>query len=102
MVLMNTAMTDNAVWAQGLLCFYELFKYLEAALDRLSHTALAELDVPGMRRTAAFEQDLRHFLGERYLAEEYKPAPVVAAYLQYLAQLEENEPHLLAAYIYHL
>lgn len=36
--------------------FYEIFRYLEDALDRYSHTLVGELDIPGMRRTEAFEK----------------------------------------------
>jgi len=55
------AMSDDAVWAEGLKCFYEIFKYLEEALDRLGHTLLGDLDIEGMRRTKAFEQDLEFY-----------------------------------------
>lgn len=48
-------MSENRVWAEGLLVFYEVFRYLEEAMDRYSHTLIGELDIAGMRRTQAFE-----------------------------------------------
>lgn len=44
------------MWAEGLAVFYEVFQYLEGALDRHSHTLIGELDIPGMRRIEAFEK----------------------------------------------
>lgn len=55
-VFFMTAMSEDRVWAEGLLIFYEIFKYLEEALDRLSHTLISDLDIPGMRRKEAFEK----------------------------------------------
>ena len=49
-------MGENGVWAEGLLVFYEVFRHLEEALDRLNHTLIGELDIPGMRRTKLFEE----------------------------------------------
>ena len=95
-------MTDDGVWVEGLLCFYEVFKFLEGSLDRLSHTLIGELDVPGMRRTKAFEEDLHHYCGKEWLENVYKPKESVTSYLQYLATLEEENPHMLAAFIFHL
>ena len=117
-------MSDDAVWAEGLKCFYEIFKFLEEALDRLGHTLLGELDVEGMRRTKAFEQDLEFYCiiqslnymflnyiinnflycidGKNYLENVYQPSSAVIAYVEYLTTLEAEDPHMLAAYIYHL
>lgn len=95
-------MSDNSVWAEGLLCFYEIFKFLEQALDRLSHTLLGELDIQGMRRTKAFEEDLCFYYGKEWMETVYHPSPAVTAYLDYLTVLERENPHMLAAYIYHL
>lgn len=95
-------MSDNSVWAEGLLCFYEIFKYLEEALDRLNHTLLSELDIKGMRRTKAFEEDLQFYYGKEWLENVYQPCPAVTAYIDYLNSLEKDNPHMLAAYIYHL
>ena len=92
-------MTDDAVWAEGLLTFYEIFKFLEEAMDRLSHTLIGELDIKGMRRTKAFEEDLQFFYGKEWLENEYQPNNEVTAFLEYLRTLESEDPHRLAAYI---
>lgn len=70
-------------------------------MDRLRGTPVAELDIDGMRRTDAFEQDLNFYLGENW-NDRFTPTPAVAKYLLYLKQLESSQPILLTAYIYHL
>lgn len=142
MSLFMLAASDEKVWAEGLLCFYEIFKYLEGALDRYgwvklpavgqcchscninifqqkfyiisilffclcliyvsSHTLLGELDIKNMRRTKAFEEDLEFYYGKEWIENVYQPKSDVVQYLTYLSQLEEENPILLSAYIYHL
>lgn len=55
-------MSADRVWAEGLLVFYEVFQYLEGALDRYSHTLVGEVDIPGIRRKEAFEKVWHSFL----------------------------------------
>lgn len=95
------AMSADRVWAEGLLVFYEVFRYLEEALTRYSHTLVGELDIPGMRRTQAFEKDLAYYLGPDW-KEGYTPRESVCQYLKHLERLEEENPQLLLAYVYHL
>ncbi|XP_046460964.1 heme oxygenase-like [Daphnia pulex] len=99
---LGIAMSDNSIWAEGLLCFYEIFKYLEEALDRLNHTLLSELDIKGMRRTKAFEEDLHFYYGRQWFENDYQPSTAVTAYIDYLTSIERDNPNMLAAYIYHL
>ena len=94
-------MSDSGVWAEGLLVFYDVFAYLESALDRLGDSLVGDLDVAGMRRQAAFEADLTHYLGADWKAH-HVPRPAVQRYVDHLRRLESDEPHLLMAYIYHL
>lgn len=94
-------MSDNGVWTEGLLIFYDVFAYLEGALDRLGSSLVGSLDIEGMRRREAFEADLTFYLGADWL-ETHKPRPEVQRYLDHLHSLEEENPHLLMAYIYHL
>ena len=89
------------MWAEGLLVFYDVFAHLESAMDRLGDSLVGELDITGMRRSAAFEADLSHYLGADWRAN-HVPRPAVQRYLDHLRQLESDEPHLLMAYIYHL
>jgi len=89
------------VWADGLLIFYDVFKFLEEAMTRTSDSLIGELDIQGMRRTDAFRKDLTYYMGKGW-EKNYQPRPLVAEYIQYLKDLEEREPHLLMAYIYHL
>ncbi|KAK4299102.1 hypothetical protein Pmani_028599 [Petrolisthes manimaculis] len=95
------AMSADRVWAEGLLVFYEIFRYLENALDRYSHTLVGELDITGMRRTQAFEKDLSHYLGKDWKVG-YAPRESVCQYLKHLQKIEQENPHYLMAYIYHL
>ncbi len=55
-IYLSLAMSADGVWAEGLLVFYEVFQYLEGALDRYSHTLVGEVDIPGIRRKEAFEK----------------------------------------------
>lgn len=57
-----SAMSADRVWAEGLLVFYEVFQFLEGALDRYSHTLVGELDIRGIRRKEAFEKVRQFFI----------------------------------------
>lgn len=95
-------MGDDKVWAEGLVCFYAVFQYLEEAIDRLEHTLVGELDIEGMRRTKAFQEDIEFYFGKDWLEKSYIPRAEVVEYLEHLARLEKTDPILLTAYIYHL
>uniref|UniRef100_A0A182QT58 Heme oxygenase n=1 Tax=Anopheles farauti TaxID=69004 RepID=A0A182QT58_9DIPT len=88
------ALYDSRVWAEGLLIFYDVFKHLE---QRVPHDFLP----PELHRTAQFEQDLRFYLGEGWL-ERHTPKPEVRTYLDHLRTVEQENPNLLLAYVYHL
>lgn len=98
-------MSDDKVWAEGLLVFYEIFRFLEEASDRLSlrnsHFTKVNEVVQDIRRTEAFEEDLKYYYGANFL-KEYQIRPQVASYLKHLKTLEEREPLRLLAYMYHL
>jgi len=98
---LGVTMSDDAVWAEGLLVFYEIFKFLEEALERHKDSLIGDLLIPGMTRTEAFETDLNHYLGEAW-TDDYIVRPEVQNYLKHLRELEEKDPYLLIAYIYHL
>lgn len=95
------AMTADSVWAEGLLVFYEVFQFLEGALDRYSHTLVGEMDIAGIRRKEAFEKDLTYYLGPDW-KKGYAPRESVCQYLKHLKKLEAENPYLLLAYVYHL
>ncbi|RZF34103.1 hypothetical protein LSTR_LSTR009744 [Laodelphax striatellus] len=95
------AMSDNSVWAEGLLIFYEIFRYLENAMTRLRATPLGELHIAGMDRTEAFERDLDFYLGPNW-RKSYTPRDSVAKYLAHLQRIEKEDPIRLCAYVYHL
>ncbi|XP_046677700.1 heme oxygenase-like [Homalodisca vitripennis] len=95
------AMSDNTVWAEGLLMFYEVFRYLEQAMVRLKDTPIAEFQLEGLMRTEAFQKDLAFYLGEDW-GKEYSPKESVSKYLLQLMEIERTNPILLMAYIYHL
>jgi len=89
------------VWAEGLLVFYEIFRYLEEAMIRLKDTLVGELCIEGLQRTEAFERDLSFYLGSDW-KKTYKPRQSVIKYLLHLRKLEDSDPNQLMAYIYHL
>ncbi len=96
---LGVSLSDEKVWANGLLIFGKIFFHLEKCLEQ--YPSLSEFDIPGLRRTQAFEQDLDHFFGPSWRG---KPDPdPVQKYLEHLQKVaEEDEPLLLVAYIYHL
>lgn len=92
---------DNSVWADGLLVFYEIFRYLELAMVRWKHTELGLFLQDKLSRTEAFERDLEFYLGKEW-RKDYSPRDSVAKYLIRLKEVENTDPILLLAYIYHL
>lgn len=63
---------DDSVWADGLLVFYEVFRYLEGAMIRLRNTKIGLLPLSELQRTEAFERDLDHYLGKGW-RKNYSP-----------------------------
>lgn len=74
--------------------FYEIFKYLE---DNVSNQILPE----EYHRTEQFEKDLDHFKGRDW-QKTYKVRESVQKYLNHLYEINEKNPLLLIAYVYHL
>ncbi|KAK2718385.1 heme oxygenase 1-like isoform X2 [Artemia franciscana] len=99
---LGIAMTDDEVWKYGILYFYEVFKYMEEAMTRLEHTLVGDLDIPGIRRVSEFEKDIEYYFGAEWFRNEYRPTESVQEYIDHLAELEKDEPHLLMAFIYHM
>ncbi len=57
----------------------------------------------GLRRSEAFTKDLNYFYGDNGgWQEKANSAPAVKSYLEHLKKIENENPLLLAAYIYHL
>ncbi|XP_066587227.1 uncharacterized protein Ho [Prorops nasuta] len=92
---------DDSVWADGLLVFYEIFRYLEGAMIRLKSTKIGLLRLAELQRTDAFEKDLEFYLGKGWM-KTYSPRESVIKYLMRLREVEDTDPTLLMAYIYHL
>ncbi|KAK1130267.1 hypothetical protein K0M31_018405 [Melipona bicolor] len=92
---------DDSVWTDGLLIFYEIFRYLELAMIRWKHTEVGSLLQDELRRTEAFECDLEFYLGKEWI-KNCNPRGSVTKYLNHLKEIENTEPILLLAYIYHL
>lgn len=89
-----SATKDPRVWAQGLVSFYEVFRFLEQNVP-------VELLPEQYRRTAAFERDLVHYLGVDW-RDDYIMHPAVRSYLNHLTDINKRQPLLLLAYVYHL
>lgn len=96
-----SALSDNAVWAEGLLVFYEIFRFLEDAMKRHKDDHIGKMHIDGIDRTEAFEKDLLFYLGSDW-KKNYFPRDSVANYLFHLQKLEQNDHVRLIAYIYHL
>jgi len=97
---LGVTISDDSVWAEGLLVFYEVFKFLEKSLSAHSDSLIGDLLIPGMARTEAFEKDLDFFFGD--WKESYEIRPEVRQYLDHLESLDHENPYLLIPYIYHL
>ncbi|KAL0860499.1 hypothetical protein ABMA27_009875 [Loxostege sticticalis] len=95
------SLREETVWGGGLFVFYHIFAFLEDAKDRLNLPDYNRLFVHKiLHRKSAFEEDLKHYLGE-----EWQSLPKSAAlenYLEHLQDLEKENPTLLMAYVYHL
>jgi len=98
---LGVTINDDSVWAEGLLVFYEVFKFLEDALRSHSDSLIGDLLIEHMERTEAFQADLAFFYGGNW-TENYTVRPEVQNYLDHLRELEEENPYLLIPYIYHL
>ena len=70
---------DDMVWADGLLVFYEIFRYLEGAMLRLKNSRVGQLRIEGMQRTEAFERDLEYYLGRGWM-KNYTPRYTVSSF----------------------
>ncbi|XP_073989905.1 heme oxygenase isoform X1 [Rhodnius prolixus] len=93
--------SDKDVWAEGLLIFYEIFRFLEQAMSANKESNLCKMYVNGMERTSAFEEDLKFYLGDDW-KKNYTVRESVAKYLSHLKELESTNTDLLIAYVYHL
>lgn len=82
------------MWAEGLLVFYEVFKYLE---NNVPESLLPK----DYHRTEAFEADLDFYLTKEW-RNGYEPRPEVQRYLEHLETIKAKNPLLLFAYVYHL
>lgn len=98
---LGVTMSDDNVWAEGLLVFYEIFRFLEDSLVAHSDSLIGDLLIPGMARTDALESDLAHYLGDGW-KDGYVVRPEVQSYLAHLKKLDKENPYLLIPYIYHL
>ena len=98
---LGVTINDDSVWAEGLLVFYEVFKFLEQALRSHSDSLIGDLLIDHMERTQAFEADLAFFFGSNW-TENYAVRPEVQVYLDHLRDIEQDNPYLLIPYIYHL
>jgi len=82
------------VWADGLLVFYEVFKFLEENVP-------ASILPPDYYRTQQFEEDLKFYKGSDW-EKTYKPRESVVKYIKHLNHVKETNSLLLIAYVYHL
>lgn len=71
-ITLQLGFLDDSVWADGLLVFYEVFRYLEGAMIRLRNTKIGLLPLSELQRTEAFERDLDHYLGKGW-RKNYSP-----------------------------
>ncbi|KAH8247822.1 hypothetical protein KR038_010474 [Drosophila bunnanda] len=88
------ALSDDEVWYDGLLAFYEVYKFFE--------THLPERLLPKeLYRAAAFERDFAYFYGADW-KKEYEIRPAVQKYLDHLEKVASQNELLLFAYAYQM
>lgn len=94
---------DDRVWAEGLLVFYEVFAFLEGAIQRQIDTPVGKFDHPSLKRIPGFEADLSMFYGADWKrTHRPKDRECVRQVIAHLEEIEKTDPVLLIAYIYHL
>lgn len=93
-IFSTAALSDHDVWADGLLVFYEIFRFLE------QHVPVEHLPAE-FHRTEAFETDLNFYLGIHW-RDNYEIRESVGMYLKHLQDVCNREPLLLLPYVYHL
>ena len=101
---LGLTLSDETVWAEGILTFTNIFLFLEEALTRNKDSLLGDLDIEGMRRTEAFQKDLKSLYGDEWeqKLKDMKETQVVKNYIGHLELIENENPYLLSAYVYHL
>eukprot|EP00285_Hemiselmis_virescens_P014311 CAMPEP_0173384980 /NCGR_PEP_ID=MMETSP1356-20130122/7565_1 /TAXON_ID=77927 ORGANISM="Hemiselmis virescens, Strain PCC157" /NCGR_SAMPLE_ID=MMETSP1356 /ASSEMBLY_ACC=CAM_ASM_000847 /LENGTH=86 /DNA_ID=CAMNT_0014340583 /DNA_START=65 /DNA_END=322 /DNA_ORIENTATION=- len=81
------ALTDRELWGQSVGWFYMVIAQIEQSLDRCKakHSALPKIlaSFDALRRTAAFEKDLKFFLGEEW-RERLTTPPAVSSYVAHI------------------
>ncbi|KAH8307631.1 hypothetical protein KR044_006407, partial [Drosophila immigrans] len=88
------ALSDDEVWYDGLLVFYELYKFFEMHLpERLLPKEL--------HRAASFERDFAYFYGSDW-KNSYEPRPAVKEYLAMLESVAAKSEVLLFAYAFQM
>ncbi|TDG46860.1 hypothetical protein AWZ03_006744 [Drosophila navojoa] len=88
------ALSDDEVWYDGLLVFYELYKFFE--------THLPESLLPKeLHRVAAFERDFAYFYGADW-KKSYEPRPAVKEYLAHLEKVAAKSQVLLFAFAFQM
>ncbi|XP_074115271.1 heme oxygenase [Cotesia typhae] len=93
---------NNKIWADGLLIFYEIFKFLEKSIDAKIHEKISRFQfLYDLKRSQAIEDDLNYYLNKDWL-KNYSPRPAVVEYIDHLKKLESKNSILIIAYIYHL
>ena len=101
---LGLTLSDDTVWSEGILTFTNIFLFLEEALSRNQDSLLGDLDIDGMRRREAFKNDLQSFYGSQWeqKLQAMRETPSVKNYIAHLEKVENENPYLLSAYIYHL
>ncbi|XP_055853341.1 heme oxygenase 1 [Episyrphus balteatus] len=88
------ALSNDKVWADGLLSFYEIYKFFEEELPE-------ELLPKEYHRIAGFEKDFEYFLGKDW-RQTYEIKEPVKKYLEHLREVNKKDKILLFAYAFQM
>eukprot|EP00656_Telonema_subtile_P021287 TRINITY_DN22315_c0_g1_i1.p1 TRINITY_DN22315_c0_g1~~TRINITY_DN22315_c0_g1_i1.p1 ORF type:complete len:260 (-),score=61.65 TRINITY_DN22315_c0_g1_i1:36-815(-) len=108
-VKLLVALTDRRLYGVSLSRFYVIFKAIDSLIAPHLHTSPLKPLARSCQlflssRIAAFESDMRYFLGEHasQCVREAENKSSVRAYVKHLRGLEGEDPVLLVPYAYHL
>ena len=90
-------LTDTQLYAEVLSDFYFVFQTLEKALEEYKdHPCVGSIVSGELLRTAAFEKDLKYYIGDDWNAV-VEPSLPARVYCDRIVKIAEEDPTLLLA-----
>jgi len=90
---------DRQSFGQLVTSLYFVYEEMEMAFDEVKDPKVRALDYPELRRLPALRQDMAFFHGPNW-REKVKPSTATKKYVQQIAKVAADQPHLLIAHQY--